>query len=230
MRRLLGPVLALATGVACNEYTVNDGPPTPVADPPEALADAHGDPPDWSTCTPAWLGRYYNLEASHPDVLALSAGPDSGDVNTDDTSAANDVDMDPDAVDWWDAQRLAFQRYDLSLDVGGAWYPVDEGIEGDPDDFAVAWTAWLRIERRGNQSLVGAASTDLWVDVGNTRPLALQARDDLAPVSAPLDLAPGQYKVTARYAHRAGTPGLRLRVTGSDFQLCPPVLGGDADR
>jgi hypothetical protein len=208
MRRFVG--VALVFSVGCTEYSVQDGPPTPVADPPPQEAGTHGDPPDWMSCTPAWRGRYYNLAEDHPDVAAAPEWSPGA---------------DPAGLDWWDGERFVFARTDPGLDMGAGWYPVDEGHPTDPAFFAAKWVAWLRVERRGEQQLVFGAGSDLWVDAGDERLVAVEAAAGLEPESVALDLPPGQYPLTVWFAHRQGASGLRLRFTGERFAVCPPRTG-----
>ncbi len=206
MRRLL-PVSALLLSAACTEYVVYEPPPSPVAEPPGREVDAHGRPPDWASCRAAWSGQYYNLDAEHPDVLAAAEWSPGA---------------DPAELDWWDPAGLVFERTDPSLDLGGAWFPVDEGHAADPAFFAVKWAAWLRVERRGNQQLVLGATSDAWVFADERLLAGVEAQRGLSPISVAIDLQPGQYPITVLFAHRLGAPGLRLRFTGDDFAVCPP--------
>lgn len=188
----------------CSEYRVEGDGPLPPAPPPERLPDAQGAPPDdWNACASGFLGRYFNLEATHPDVAALAP--------------------DPDAVDWFDDDRIAFSRYDPSLEFGSNWWPVDAGIDGDPEQFAVQWTAWLRVRSNTRVDVLLGAADDAWVWIGDEL-VASQTDEDVLNIEvSAVDLRPGVYPVQVRYAHRLATSaGLRFRIVGGEAVLCYP--------
>jgi len=189
---------------ACSEYAVHDGPKVDPAPPPEEIVDAQGNPPeDWNTCGTAYFGRYYNLPGDHPDL------------------EPEDLTIDP-AADWWDSEYFAFQDRDPGLDFGGIWYPVDDGLAGDPDYFSAQWTAWLRVYEGGNLPFVAGAGGDLWVEIdGETVIERIGAEYEPEVVS--VTLSAGQFPVHIRYAQRtAGQSGLRFRVATDAAKICHP--------
>jgi len=202
MTRLL---LMVAAFGACSEYRVEGGDPIPPAPPPERLPDAQGEPPsDWDTCSQGFLGRYFNLEATHPDLDLIAP-------------------VDPESVDWFDDERIAFSRFDPTLEFGDNWWPVDSGIDGDPAHFAVQWTAWLRIRGNTEVSLLLGAADDAWVWVGDELVASQTDEDELLPEVFATSLRPGVYPVQVRYAHRLATSaGVRFRVVGGEAVLCYP--------
>jgi len=203
MRRVL--LLAACCASACSEFRVEGRDPLPPAAPPERLPDAQGEPPDdWDNCSQGFLGRYFNLEATHPDLDLLA--PET-----------------PDAVDWFDDDRIAFSRFDPSLEFGANWWPVDNGIDGDPEHFAVQWTAWLRIRSATDVSILLGAADDAWVWVGDELVASQTDSDVLEPEVFETRLRPGVYPVEIRYAHRLATSaGVRFRVVGGESVLCYP--------
>lgn len=191
---------------ACSEFVIREAPPVPPADPPADDPDAdEGDPPDWSTCTEGWFGQYYNLEADDPAV------------------EPEDAPTDMNALDVWTDDRVAFRRFDASLDLGSNWWPVDEGLELDPDYFAGRWNAWGRVTDGGAVTVVLGADTVAWLRVN---------REEVAVVSGEaqtidLPLSPGQFPIELRFAQLwEGASGLRFRVASGDLQLCYPDFGG----
>jgi hypothetical protein len=196
---------------ACSEFALNNPPPVPPAEPPDPDPDADfGEPPDWSTCSAGWFGQYYNLPADHPDLE-----PDAAPVTTTD-------------LDWWDDTHLATRRFDGSLDLGANWWPVDEGIEGDPDYFAARWTAWLRVTTAGAMPVVLGAETVAWLSVNNVE-VARVADDELGATSVDVQVSSGQFPIELRFGQlRAGASGLRFRIAdGDDVQLCYPDFSGE---
>ena len=203
------PLLLLA---ACSEYTVREDPPPPPADPPGDVLDAQGDPPsDWNGCASGHFGLYFNVTADHPDL----------------EPPEDDPLLDLDGWDAFDEDRLAFQRYDPSLDFGANWWPVDEGLTDDPAYFAVQWTSWLRVLENTTLSFVLGAADDatVWID-GD--PAFVLTNATYEPQAFTLDMRPGQYPVRIRYANRrAAENGFRFRLTGGDGKICYPEFDQD---
>ena len=54
--------------LGCQEYKLVEPPKVPPAQPPELPDKGYGGPPNWADCTSGWLGRFSNLEATHPDM------------------------------------------------------------------------------------------------------------------------------------------------------------------
>lgn len=208
MTRALPWLLVLPYAMGCNEYVVQQQPNPPVADPPgsEDPGD-EGDAPDWTQCQEGYLGHYYNLIADHPDLE-----PDGELLPVD----------DPDVFDWWDEDRLAFERYDASLDQGASWWPVDEGLTDDPAYYSVRWTAWVRVGSTGEKPLILGATSDAYVLVDGQVVASVQAADAFEPVEVPVELTAGQFPLEVRFAHRMGTAGLRVRFAADDVVVCYP--------
>ncbi|MFT6146406.1 MAG: hypothetical protein ACJAZO_003710 [Myxococcota bacterium] len=204
-RPLYRGVFVLFMVAGCSEFRVTGRDPVPAAAPPERLPDAQGEPPsDWNACASGFLGRYFNLEATHPDVALLAPA-------------------DPETVDWFDDERIAFSRYDPTLEFGENWWPVDNGIDGDPEQFAAQWTAWLRVRSNTSVDLLLGAADDAWVWIGDERVATQTDAEVLTPQVYTISLRPGVYPIEIRYAHRLATSaGLRFRVVGGEAELCYP--------
>ena len=200
--------LSLLPALGCNEYVVKQQPDPPVAEPPGSgdPGDA-GDAPDWTQCQEGYVGHYTNLPADHPDVEP--------------EDAVLPVEH-PDVFDWWDEDRLAFERFDPSLDLGAAWWPVDEGLEADPAYFAARWTAWIRVGASGDTPLVIGATSDAFVLVDGELVASVQAEDRFEPAEIAVPLTAGQFPLEVRFAHRMGTPGMRVRFAAEDVVVCYP--------
>lgn len=202
--RLL-PLLVL---FACSEYRVDDGDRVPPATPPEDDLDAQGEPPDWATCSGGFLGLYYNLTERDPAV-----GPD-----------APDAPAEPSEVpQWWAEDALAFSRFDPSLDFGDNWWPVDEGLVGDPAWFTVSFTAWIRVWDGTTATLLLGASDDSWVVVDDEVVASVAGASDMEPALVEVPMQPGQFPLRVLYAHRkAAAAGFRFRVLEGDVSVCYP--------
>lgn len=204
--------MILLLALACSEFTVTPAEPPPVAQPPGGDPDEWGEPPDWTSCPQQYDGRYYNLPGSHPDLF------DPGDTGLEPA--------DPERVDWWDASYLAFVRQDATLDRGGDWWPVDQGLQGDPEFWAGRWLAWLRIVDGGDNQLVLGASSDAWVYVDGELVASVQGAAAFEPEAVTVTLESGQRRLELRTAHRGGESGLAFRPVGDGLAVC---VGVDAD-
>lgn len=199
-------LLGLALLAGCSEYTVRDAPPVGVADPPGST-DEYGDPPDWAVCPSGWIGRYTNIPESHPDFAP---------------AANHEPSSDRGALDWWDDEYLAFERYDASLDHGAGWWPVDEGIAGDPAYFAVHFRTWIKVSEAGPAAFVFGAADDAWIDVDGVTLLAQPGIKDFESQTIELDLATGQFPLEIWFAHREGESGLSVRSLSEHVEICAP--------
>ena len=195
--------------LACTDYAVVKPPPEDVALPPPQDPDAvFGNSPDWSTCPTAWYGQYYNWPDTAPDIDPLPDTP-----------------VDPEVVDWWPVGEANFTHGDASLDFGGSWYPLDEGLEGDPDYFSVRWTAWIRVMDAGSITFVLGAHTDLFLLVNKELVLSRVDTESLETETVAIDLPAGQFPIDLRFAHRrAGEAGLRFRLADEAAMICYPAF------
>lgn len=195
---------------ACSEYGVREGDPVPVADPPGRTLDAQGAPPDWTDCTTGYWGHYSNLGADHEDV----------------TPEDPTAQPDPDAVDWWDAPSVS--RFDPSLELGQPWWPLDEGLEGDPAWFAVQWFAWVRVTEPGPVELLLGSTDDAWVWLDGELVAALPGLHPFRTEQVTLDPGTGQFPLEIRMAHRGtDSAGFRFRVLTDEVLLCMPDYAED---
>jgi len=181
---------------SCQEYTI-DGPATvPVATPPAPPDNRDGDPPDWNDCFQGFLGEYTNLPANHPFVEPdplLEEGP-----------------LDFTTLDWWD--QPSFQQFSPSLDFGSNWWPVDEGLAGDPAYFAVRWNAWIRAWDDTTLEFSLGSADDVWILINDELVFSDTGIKNFDPQTYTIDLEAGQYPMEIRFAHRSGESGFRFRV------------------
>ena len=200
--------MLLLLAIACSDYQVYSGPPVPPAEPPGSDPDAAlGSPPDWTDCGGGYLAQYFNLSVDHSDVEPEpDVVPPSG----------------PDAVDWFDGPPDD-STYLPSLDLGADWWPLDQGLAGDPAYFAARFTAWIRVWDSGTVTLSVGAADDLWLLVNDEVVYGDAGVHAFSPSSVQIELGSGQYPLEVRYAHRAGADnGLRFRVASGDVTLCYP--------
>lgn len=200
MRTFL-PMFLLAVG--CQDYSLRDPPRVPVATPPGDPGDESGRPPDWQNCFEGFLGEYSNLPIDHPDVEPLR-----------DTVPLDD----PRDLDWWD--QPSYQEFSAGLDFGANWWPVDEGLAGDPAYFSVRWLAWLRAWDDTFMEFTLGSADDAWILVNGEVVFADPGVKEFDPQTHGISLEAGQYPIEIRFAHRAAESGFRFRVLSGDVSLC----------
>ncbi len=209
-------LLILPLLLACTEYRVQPPEPVPPAEPPGREDDAFGSPPDWSTCSEAFLGQYYNLEWNTPGMAEEV-------VDTGGETVLVLDDPDPQSAPWWDPDGLSFQRYDVSLAWGEQWWPVDEDLTEDPDFFAVRWTAWLRALDGNGAVIALGATTDGWVMLDDEIVASVEGARTYAPENVSLGIRAGVYPLDVRMVHRGGgDAAFRFRVVSGNVAICYP--------
>lgn len=195
-------MFVLLSLLACQDYTLRDPPLVPVATPPGEPSDERGAPPNWQNCLEGYLGEYSNLTIDHPDVEPERI----------------DLALDPDALDWWDTPR--FQRFDAGLDFGANWWPVDDGLAGDPAYFSARWRAWIRAWSNTTVRFTYGSADDAWILVNDEIVFADPGVKDFVPETREFSLGSGQYPLEVRFAHRSGQSGFRFRVLSGDVSIC----------
>lgn len=205
----MSPLLFIGLMACQGEYSLVTPPPVPPAEPPGKEEGDLGDPPDWQDCFEGFHGEYYNLSIDDPWV---EPRPAEGTPPT-----------EPDAFDYW--TDPSFQQFDASLDMGTGWWPVDEGLEGDPAYFAVRWRGWIRAWSNTDLELAFGASGDAWVYIDDQLVVSRPDQPLFDPEAIAIDLDAGQYPIEVLYAHRKGDSGFRFRVTGGDVTICYPDWG-----
>lgn len=203
-------VLLGGLGTGCGQdYRVEqkEEEAVPVQQPDPADGDDHGGAPDWASCTSGYLGHYHNWTSDHPAIIGEEWEEPPFDVHL---------------LDWWTPQSQVSEQFDPSLDLGGNWWPVDEDLEDDPAYFSARWTAWIRVSEAAPVRFTFGASTDLWLLVDDTVEHRFHTEGELDGEEGEVELAPGQYELELRFAHRGGDSGLRFRILSEHVQLCYP--------
>ena len=120
-----------------------------------------------------------------------------------------------------DTSVPAFSRWDPALDFGADWWPMDDGLAGDPADFAVTWRAWLRAwtDTSWEISFGAASSASLLM---NDEVVASTVAGGFVPVLVTVPVDAGQHPIEVRFVHGGeGSSALSLRTVGGDLSICP---------
>ncbi len=205
MKRL-GWLLPLWVGCGQDAtVSLKEEPVAPVQQPPTEEEGEAGAPPDWNDCATGYLATFYNLPSTHPDV---------------EPEFWEEPDYDPNFVDWWDATYHAFEEFQPSLEMGDNWWPVDQGLDGDPAYWSGRFNAWIRVQGDGPVQLSMGASTDVWVLADGDVVARQSSPDGLNVEVLDIDLESGQYPLEIRFAHRFGPSALRLRFVSDNVAVC----------
>lgn len=204
-------MLLIAMLLACgSEQSLVEPPKVPPAEPPELPDQGYGDAPNWADCTSGWLGRYTNHSIDHPDMEPPIDAP---------------IPTDPDELDWWD--DVDHQEFVAGLDFGTNWWPLDDGLEGDPAYFAVSWVAWMRATDDTSIEFIFGSSDDAWIHLDDAPLVELPGVHPFEQDVYTVGIDSGQFPVQVRYAHRSGGSGFRFRVLSGDVQICYPDFSGE---
>jgi len=96
-----------------------------------------------------YLGHYYNLPDTHPDIEGDITGVEIGDS--------------PFNHDWYDDEYYSFTRLDPDLTFGANFFPLNEGLQGDPLYFTVHWETTIEALYSGNFTFDIGSDDDSWV-------------------------------------------------------------------
>lgn len=198
---------ALLVGCGGQDATVTfkDEPVEPVQQPPVDDDGDEGGAPDWNDCATGYLGTFYNLPHDHPDVE-----PD----------VWEEPDFDPDLHPWWEPTDQVYEEFSASLERGSNWWPVDDGLEDDPQYWSARFNAWIRVHDDQPVELSLGASSDVWVIVDGRVVARHHTEDELEVGIQSLELGAGQYPIEVRFAHRFGDSALRLRFVSDNAVVC----------
>lgn len=186
--------LALLSLVLLSVLVVAEGPATPAS---------IGDPAQPAAVECPFLGRYYNLAVSHPDMEGAITGVLTGLVR--DTLPIALTPFGETYIrqfDWWDPSYLALERVDQDLRFGSSWFPVNTGLAGDPYHFAVHWRTTIVAPAAGGYGFQMGSDDDSWMFVDGRLVLDLGGVHGLSVTSATVPLTAGAHVVDLYFAER----------------------------
>lgn len=170
------------------------------------------------------LGTYYNLPDTHPDMESWLAnghtfGVYPGIVEDSLTGSMPTLTAYGAALikqwDWWTTPYQVFQRIDSTADLQGnfasSWFPVNTGLQGDPQDFAVKWTGKFYVATDQNYNYSMGSDDDSWLFIDKALILDLGGVHGLTYDNYTVALTEGWHDIDIFFAER--------NVTESGFQL-----------
>lgn len=165
------------------------------------------------------LGTYYNLPSTHPDMERWVTGFDPGYVaNTLTGSMPTLTAYGASRVlqwDWWDPSYEVFSRIDSDADLqtnfASSWFPVNTGLPGDPQDFAVHWDGSFYVDADKAYTYTMGSDDDSWLFIDGQLVLDLGGVHGMTYTNYTVDLAEGWHDIDIFFAER--------HVVQSGFQL-----------
>lgn len=190
----------------------DEGPPEQPGDTGEPPGDTGGPPtiPDFDDCEDGYYADYYNLPADHPEVEI-----DIGGVVTGDNPANHD---------WWDEEYFVRREVDANLEFGDGWWPVDEGLPGDPQYFAVHWFAYLYLPEDEVVFFELGSDDDSWAYIDGEMVADLGGIHDVTATLFAVALEAGVHELDLYMAERHTSGAgfwFKWNSENLDYYACP---------
>jgi fibro-slime domain-containing protein len=170
----------------------DDGDGIPDVDDPDGGGGGTDDPDDipedFDDCVDGYYADYFNLPADHHEVEQQVDGVLAGDS--------------PSNHDWFNPEYWVFRTVDPNLEFGTGWWPVDTGLEGDPQYFAVYWLAYLQVDADESVAFEMASDDDSWAYIDGVQIGDLGGIHGLAITDFSVDLTAGKHVLQLFMAER----------------------------
>lgn len=165
------------------------------------------------------LGTYYNLSSSHPDMERWITGLDQGYVENTLTGATPTLTAYGQTRvlqwDWWAPSYSVFSRVDSDADLqsnfASSWFPVNTGLPGDPQDFAVHWEGNFYVDADKAYNYQMGSDDDSWLFIDDALVLDLGGVHGVTYDNYTVNLTTGWHSIDIFFAER--------NVVQSGFQL-----------
>lgn len=167
-----------------------------------------------------YLGHYYNIPISHPDMAdpyACWGCPGLVEQNLP-IALTTYGETKVKQFDWFDEQYFSFSRVDAALTFGGNWWPLNEGVPGDPRYYAVHWEATITVAADGDYNYSMGSDDDSWLFIDGFLTRDMGGIHGFFPSNGSVYLAAGEHSLDIYFAERMANNG------GFTFQFTSPVI------
>lgn len=150
-----------------------------------------------------FVGAFYNLPCDHPDVEGPVTGVVTGTLPWD--------------FDWFDDRYFSYraERDSLLISVSQDYFPVDDGLCGDPYHFAVHWQTTVFLEEGGDYTMEIGSDDDSWLFIDGTLIADLGGVHALRRRSVTVPLTAGAHTIDLWFAERKVVQsGLEFEIVG----------------
>lgn len=172
-----------------------------------------------------YLGHYYNISEDHPDMADPTACWGCGGIVEPNLplrlSAFGETTIKQ--FDWYDEQYLSFSRIDEDLTFGNGWWPLNEGLLGDPNYYAVHWEATITAPSDGYYSFMMGSDDDSWLFIDGNLTMDLGSIHGLFIANGSVYLTKGDHSLNIYFAERARYDGGFYFKFTSPVTVRPPV-------
>lgn len=155
------------------------------------VIEAPNIPPCINITVNGFIGHYYNLPSDHQDVEGPVTGIIQGDL--------------PSNHDWYDEAYYSFSSIDTELIFNSGFFPVDDGLDGDPYYFATHWEAQIDISESGLYEYEIGSDDDSWLFIDDVLITDLGGTHSFSISTHEVNLTKGTHKIDIYFAERHKT-------------------------
>jgi fibro-slime domain-containing protein len=177
------------------------------------------------------MGSYFNLPSTHPDMQTTITGLQTGWVESALTGATPTLTAAGNTAinqwDWWSNTYHSFDRVDSDADLQGnfttSWFPLNEGVPGDPYYFAVHWQGQFYVDADQIYNYSMGSDDDSWLFIDKQLVLDLGGIHGITYANYNVNLTQGYHDIDIFFAERhTSQSGFQLNFF-SDLEPTPTI-------
>lgn len=158
-----------------------------------------------------WSGYYYNQSEDHPE-MQLPVSYTWSKVGREN--------------DWYDAKYFVEEKIDKNLLFrGSSFFPLNQGLKGDPSHFSVNWRAIMEVPQDGNYSYSIGSDDDSWLFIDDVLENNFGSISPHPEISKTVYLTAGYHKIEIFYADRRKSGAFFVFDPNAQLKFHPLPLG-----